>query len=54
MPALLQASMSSVPAGAVNFFPSTIRVTSGILFYAYTGNCSIFPVFSNGHGLPSR
>src|ERR1017187_2070679 len=30
MPALRQASMSSVPAGAVSFFPSTVKVTSGI------------------------
>ena len=31
MPAALHASMSSVPAGAVSFLPSTVRVTSGIL-----------------------
>src|SRR6266849_6906070 len=30
MPTLLQASMSSVPAGAVIFFPSTVSVTSAI------------------------
>src|ERR1700689_4899593 len=30
MPALRQASMSSVPAGAVSFFPSTVKFTSGI------------------------
>src|SRR5271154_5899640 len=30
MPALLQASMSSVPAGAVSFLPSTVRFTSAI------------------------
>src|SRR5436305_13898400 len=30
MPAALQASMSSVPAGAVIFWPSTVKVTSGI------------------------
>src|SRR5580704_9713622 len=30
MPALRQASMSSVPAGAVSFFPSTVNMTSGI------------------------
>ena len=30
MPALLQASISNVPAGAVSFFPSTFKVTSGI------------------------
>src|SRR5262245_27717716 len=30
MPTLLQASMSSVPAGAVTFLPSTVRFTSGI------------------------
>ena len=30
MPTALQASISSVPAGAVTFFPSTVIVTSGI------------------------
>src|SRR5271165_5911120 len=30
MPVLLQASMSSVPAGTVSFLPSTVRVTSDI------------------------
>src|SRR6516165_9262053 len=30
MPALLHASISSVPAGAVTFLPSTVRFTSGI------------------------
>src|SRR5271166_1169879 len=30
MPTVLQASMSSVPAGAVSFLPSTVRVTSAI------------------------
>jgi hypothetical protein len=30
MPALLQASISSVPAGAVILLPSTVRETSGI------------------------
>ena len=34
MPALRQASMSSVPAGAVSFFPSTVKVTSGIFLRA--------------------
>ena len=31
MPAVLQASMSSVPAGAVSFLPSTVKVTSAIV-----------------------
>jgi hypothetical protein len=31
MPALRQASISSVPAGAVSFFPSTVNFTSAIL-----------------------
>src|ERR1700734_2435200 len=35
MPALRQASMSSVPAGAVSFFPSTVKVTSGILLFVF-------------------
>jgi hypothetical protein len=30
MPADLQASISNVPAGAVSFFPSTVKVTSAI------------------------
>src|ERR1700754_3338782 len=30
MPTALQASMSSVPAGAVSCWPSTVKVTSGI------------------------
>src|ERR1051326_578809 len=30
MPTLLHASMSSVPAGAVTFLPSTVMFTSGI------------------------
>src|SRR5690349_399053 len=30
MPTALHASMRSVPAGAVTFFPSTVMVTSGI------------------------
>src|SRR5437879_9853423 len=30
MPTLLQASMRSVPAGAVTFLPSTVRFTSAI------------------------
>src|SRR5450631_4253911 len=30
MPALRHASMSSVPAGAVSFLPSTVKVTSAI------------------------
>src|SRR5665213_34902 len=30
MPADLQASISSVPAGAVSFWPSTVKFTSGI------------------------
>src|ERR1700722_9399612 len=30
MPAVLQASISSVPAGAVTFLPSTVSVTSAI------------------------
>jgi hypothetical protein len=30
MPADLQASMSSVPAGAVSCLPSTVKVTSGM------------------------
>src|SRR6185437_2815364 len=34
MPALRQASMSSVPAGAVSFFPSTVKVTSAIIPFA--------------------
>jgi hypothetical protein len=34
-PALRQASMSSVPAGAVSFFPSTVKVTSGIFRLRY-------------------
>src|SRR6202789_3712696 len=31
MPDLRQAGMSSIPAVAVSFFPSTVKVTSGIL-----------------------
>ena len=31
MPAALQASISSVPAGAVNCFPSTVKFTSAIV-----------------------
>src|ERR1035437_6505149 len=30
MPTVLQASMSSVPAGAVSFLPSTVKFTSAI------------------------
>src|SRR5580658_7466946 len=30
MPALRQASISSIPKGAVSFFPSTVKVTSAI------------------------
>ncbi len=53
MPTFLQASISSEPAGAVIFFPSTVRFTSGI------GLSTLAPAlprraFSNGHGLPSK
>jgi hypothetical protein len=32
MPTRLQASIRSVPAGAVTFFPSTVMLTSGMIF----------------------
>src|ERR1700722_720939 len=40
MPTLLHASISSVPAGAVSFLPSTVRVASGIFshFRLVAGN----------------
>src|SRR3954452_15667932 len=37
MPTLLQASMSSVPDGAVNFLPSTIKFTSAIWLKSLVG-----------------
>src|SRR6185312_13890475 len=39
MPALRQASMSSVPAGAVSFFPSTVKVTSAIIPFVLRVYC---------------
>src|SRR6266702_5186129 len=39
MPALRHASMSSVPAGAVSFFPSTVKVTSGIFSLSCLSDC---------------
>src|SRR5689334_25022351 len=37
MPTLLQASMSKVPDGAVNFLPSTIKFTSAIWLKSLVG-----------------
>ena len=48
MPALRQASMSSVPAGAVSFFPSTVKVTSGIFVPRRLESA----VFRKRHGKP--
>src|ERR1700734_660185 len=44
MPALRHASMSSVPAGAVSFFPSTVNVTSAIRLQRplHYGDFSVF------------
>ncbi len=34
-PALRQASINSVPAGAVSFLPSTVKITSGIFRFTF-------------------
>src|SRR5271157_5933804 len=59
MPVLLQASMSSVPAGTVSFLPSTVSVTSATIFLDQLKSTALHTsagsaTFPNGHGLPSR
>ena len=42
MPVLLQASISSVPAGTVSFLPSTVRVTSAMKIAVVSSQLSVY------------
>src|ERR1017187_1850558 len=55
MPTLRHASMSSVPAGAVSFIPSTVKVTSGIRLLVYSPLApNKPPTILSGHRLNFR